>query len=53
MAAKGFYSSFDDVWMIDGVPTPMVDHCRAFGDLSACGGGQGIALLLEDRDASN
>jgi acetyl-CoA C-acetyltransferase len=34
MAAKGFYSSFDDVWMIGGVRTPMVDYCAAFSNLS-------------------
>ncbi|SFV05665.1 thiolase family protein [Pseudoduganella namucuonensis] len=34
MASKGFYSSFDDVWMIDGVRTPMVDYCSHFGGVS-------------------
>ncbi|MDR3479362.1 MAG: thiolase family protein [Burkholderiaceae bacterium] len=34
MAKKGFYSSFDDVWMIDGVRTPMVDYCSHFGGIS-------------------
>jgi acetyl-CoA C-acetyltransferase len=34
MTAKGFYAGFDDVWMLDGVRTPMVDYCGAFGDLS-------------------
>lgn len=34
MSSKGLYSSFKDVWMIDGVRTPMVDYCGAFGDLS-------------------
>jgi acetyl-CoA C-acetyltransferase len=31
---KGFYAGFDDVWLLDGVRTPMVDYCGAFGDLS-------------------
>jgi acetyl-CoA C-acetyltransferase len=34
MAHKGFYSSYNDIWMIDGVRTPMVDYCGAFGQLS-------------------
>jgi acetyl-CoA C-acetyltransferase len=34
MTTKGFYASFDDVWMLDGVRTPMVDYCGAFGDLT-------------------
>jgi acetyl-CoA C-acetyltransferase len=34
MTTKGFYAKFDDVWMLDGVRTPMVDYCGAFGDLS-------------------
>ena len=34
MAAKGFFSSFDDVWMLDGVRTPMVDYCGALGHIS-------------------
>lgn len=34
MAAKGFFSHFDDVWMLDGVRTPMVDYCGALGHIS-------------------
>ena len=34
MASKGFYSDFNDVWMIDGVRTPMVDYCSHFGGIS-------------------
>jgi len=34
MAAQGFFSSFDDVWMLDGVRTPMVDYCGALGHIS-------------------
>ena len=34
MASKGFFSSFDDVWMLDGVRTPMVDYCGALGHIS-------------------
>ena len=28
----GLYQSFDDVWMLDGLRTPMVDYCGAFSD---------------------
>ena len=34
MANTGFFSSFDDVWMLDGVRTPMVDYCGALGHVS-------------------
>lgn len=34
MASKGFFSAFDDVWMLDGVRTPMVDYCGALGHVS-------------------
>lgn len=29
-----FSASFQDIWLIDGVRTPMVDYCGAFGGLS-------------------
>ena len=28
---SGFFSGFQDVWMLDGVRTPMVDYCGALG----------------------
>ena len=34
MASQGFFSSFDDVWMLGGVRTPMVDYCGALGHIS-------------------
>ena len=34
MASKGFFSQFNDVWMLDGVRTPMVDYCGALGQVS-------------------
>ncbi|MCX7257045.1 MAG: thiolase family protein [Polaromonas sp.] len=34
MASKGFFSSFNDVWMLAGVRTPMVDYCGALGHIS-------------------
>ena len=29
-----FSAAFNDIWLIDGVRTPMVDYCGAFGGLS-------------------
>ena len=34
MASKGFFSPFNDIWMLDGVRTPMVDYCGALGHIS-------------------
>ncbi len=34
MASKGFFSQFNDVWMLNGVRTPMVDYCGALGHIS-------------------
>ncbi len=34
MANKGFFTAFEDVWMLDGVRTPMVDYCGALGHIS-------------------
>ena len=33
-APKGFFNAFNDVWMLDGVRTPMVDYCGALGHIS-------------------
>lgn len=34
MASKGFFNAFDDIWMIDGTRTPMVDYCGVLGHIS-------------------
>ena len=34
MASKGFFNAFADVWMHEGVRTPMVDYCGALGHIS-------------------
>jgi acetyl-CoA C-acetyltransferase len=34
MASKGFFNAFQDIWMLDGVRTPMVDYCGALGHIS-------------------
>ena len=31
---KGFFNAFNDVWMLDGVRTPMVDYCGSLGHIS-------------------
>jgi len=33
-ATQGFFNTFQDVWMLDGVRTPMVDYCGALGHIS-------------------
>ena len=34
MASKGFFNAFDDVVILGGVRTPMVDYCGALGHVS-------------------
>ena len=34
MATQGFFSPFNDIWMLDGIRTPMVDYCGALGHIS-------------------
>ncbi|ABM36116.1 thiolase family protein [Polaromonas naphthalenivorans] len=34
MAHTGFFNAFDDIWMLAGVRTPMVDYCGALGHIS-------------------
>ena len=34
MANKGFFNAFNDVWMLEGVRTPMVDYCGSLGHIS-------------------
>ena len=34
MTAKGFFSAFNDVFILDGARTPMVDYCGALGHIS-------------------
>jgi acetyl-CoA C-acetyltransferase len=49
MANQGFYSSFDDLWMLDGVRTPMVDYCSSFGGISATDMGIKVAKEILKR----
>ena len=34
MTPRGLFQSFNDVWLLDGVRTPMVDYCGAFAQVS-------------------
>jgi acetyl-CoA C-acetyltransferase len=34
MTSRGFFNAFDDVFLLDGVRTPMVDYCGALGHIS-------------------
>ena len=34
MASKGFFNAFQDIWILDGARTPMVDYCGALGHIS-------------------
>ncbi len=34
MKQPGLFDAFDDVWLLDGVRTPMVDYCGALGHVS-------------------
>ena len=34
MTTRGFFNAFADVWLLDGVRTPMVDYCGALGHIS-------------------
>ena len=54
--SDGRFRSFDGVWLLAGLRTPMGDYNGAFADAgggipSACvGGRQGMALLIENPD---
>ena len=49
MAHQGFYSNFNDVWMVGGVRTPMVDYCGAFSQLSPTDMGIKVAREILTR----
>jgi len=49
MASKGFFGSFDDVWMVYGVRTPMVDYCGDLGGVSATDLGIKVAREVLQR----
>ena len=49
MAARGFASTFDDVWFVDGVRTPFVDYNGLFGALSPIDMGIKVARAALER----
>lgn len=49
MAKNGFFSAYDDVWMLDGVRTPMVDYCTTFSKISPTDMGIKVAREILKR----
>ena len=49
MAGNGFYGRFEDVWLVDGVRTPMVDYCGEFAAVSATDMGIKVAREILAR----
>jgi acetyl-CoA C-acetyltransferase len=49
MATPGLFSSFDGIWMLDGVRTPMVDYCGALGHISPTDLGIKVARAVLER----
>ncbi|APV52584.1 acetyl-CoA acetyltransferase [Betaproteobacteria bacterium GR16-43] len=44
-----FSARFDNIWIVDGVRTPMVDYCGAFGALSPTDMGIKVARAVLER----
>lgn len=53
MQPKGFSSAFEDVWMLDGIRTPMVDYCGAIGHISPTDLGIKAARAVLQRSGIN
>lgn len=53
MKHSGFYSAFKDVWMVDGVRTPMIDYCGALGGTSPTDMGIKVAREIIKRTGVN
>ncbi len=51
MASKGFFNAFQDIWILDGVRTPMVDYCGALGHISPTDLGIKVARAALERAA--
>jgi acetyl-CoA C-acetyltransferase len=49
----GFYSGFKDIWMLDGLRTPMVDYCGAMGGISPTDMGIKVARDVIKRSGIN
>ncbi len=48
-APQGLFNRFEDVWVLDGVRTPMVDYCGAFASVSPTDMGIKVARELLRR----
>jgi acetyl-CoA C-acetyltransferase len=46
---KGFFTRYDDIWMLDGVRTPMADYCGAFSRISPTDMGIKVAREILKR----
>lgn len=53
MKTTGFYSGFKDVWMIDGLRTPMIDYCGPMGGVSPTDMGIKVAKEVIKRSCVN
>src|SRR5690606_30678917 len=51
MTTRGLFCAYDDVWILDGVRTPFVDYCGAFGELSPTDMGIKVARAVLERSA--
>ena len=49
MQKRGFVSEFNDVWLVGGVRTPLVDYCGALGHLSPTDLGIKVARTVLER----
>ncbi|HEU0200897.1 MAG TPA: thiolase family protein [Burkholderiaceae bacterium] len=49
MRSRGLLNRFDDVWILDGVRTPMADYCGAFSDVSPTDLGIKVARAILAR----
>ncbi|WP_291013592.1 thiolase family protein [Hydrogenophaga sp.] len=49
MTTRGFFNSFDDVFILDGVRTPMVDYCGELGHISPTDLGIKVARSALER----
>jgi acetyl-CoA C-acetyltransferase len=49
MASRGLFNRFDDLWLLDGVRTPMVDYCGAFTSVNPIDLGIKVAREILQR----
>ncbi len=49
MTTKGLFNLFNDVWILDGVRTPMVDYCGSLGHISPTDLGIKVARTVLER----